>query len=162
MNNLNESQQELVFDVFENVLEQYSFLFLERVEKEEITTEENSFARASLSFTGPKEGLLSLTIPDTLAIEMAGNVLGIDPEDEKAQQYAHDALKELINVFLGQLLTTLYGENQDYDFGVPVCETLDHDQWDHLLKDPISHACMLDDYPALLVFQASSSLDSLN
>lgn len=149
---MTQSTRDLLVQVLEKVLEQFAFAFCELVKKDELETEETEFVQSSLSFTGPKSGELSITMPAELCAEIAGNVLGLNPGEGDIVEYAQDSLRELLNVFAGNVLTTLYGEDALFDFGTPSIVRLDETEWQALIDDPSSIGITIEDSPALLCF----------
>ncbi len=149
--------QERLFELFESVLEQYSFMFCEIIPKDEVQTDSTQFVRSTLEFQGPYQGHLSLIVPDALCLEIAGNVLGTEPDDEDAAENARDALNELVNVFLGHVLTDAFGPEMDFDFGVPECEYIDEPGWNNYLRNPDAIAITLEDTPAILSLEVNAT-----
>jgi CheY-specific phosphatase CheX len=150
---MNNETQENLFEVLEHVLEQFAFAFCEIVDKDKVSDIPQEMIHSSLSFKGPYSGEIALVLSLDLCIELAGNVLGMDPGDEGVEDYGQDSLKELLNVLIGNLLTELYGEDAFFDFATPHNKCLDKDAWDALVADPSSLTMTIEDAPALLYFK---------
>jgi hypothetical protein len=141
--------------VLETVLEQFAFAFCELTPKEELETEETDFVHSSLSFDGPCSGELSITMPAELCAEIAGNILGMDSSDDDITDYAQDSLKELLNVYVGNVLTGLYGEDALFIFGTPEIMRFDESGWQEKIEDPNTIGVLVEDTPALLRFMVN-------
>lgn len=144
--------QTALVHVLETVLEQFAFAFCELTPKGELETDEVEFVHSSLSFDGPCSGELSMTMPAGLCAEIAGNILGMDSSDENISDYAQDSLKELLNVYVGNVLTNLYGEDALFIFGTPEITRFDETGWQEQIEDPHTIGVLVEDAPALLRF----------
>lgn len=142
---------EILAEVFSSVLERESFMFAAPMDKSEVVSSSEMF-EADISFSGENvAGNLSLVLPKPLTLELAGNMLGAEPEEEFVQEQASDALGELLNVLCGQFLTTVEGEVPIFDLGVPVVTPLTNDQWQELLRQEFTSVLMVEDeYNVLL------------
>ena len=106
--------------------------------------------RASMRFIGPSQGMLALAVPREICPQIAANVIGLEPDDEKVNTHAEDAIKELLNVTCGQVLTTMAGDEPVFDLTVPVVELLSEDGWSDMIESPNTIAVIMDDLPLLL------------
>ncbi len=68
--------------------------------------------------------------PPELARELAANILSMDPED-LSQDDMLDAFREMLNMVVGNLLTTVDQESQ-WHMGLPQAETMESAQLDDL------------------------------
>jgi hypothetical protein len=66
-----------------------------------------------------RSGSLTLVMPEAMAVEIAANFLGVDADDPAADVAARDALKELLNIVCGNVLTALYGQEAVFDLEIP-------------------------------------------
>jgi CheY-specific phosphatase CheX len=80
-------------------------------------------------------------------------MLGVGPEDERVMDRARDALKEVLNVTCGGILTHIAGDQPVFDLTVPEVDEVDGEAWRTLAGDAGTAAFMVDDYPALLKLQ---------
>ena len=79
-----------------------------------------------ISYHGPVNGGVVCWCTRDFAIQLAANLLGIEPDEGDARAAAEDALCEFINVFVGQLVTTWHGTTDVYSLSIPtVCEHTD-------------------------------------
>ncbi|MCL2220539.1 MAG: chemotaxis protein CheX [Chitinispirillia bacterium] len=76
--------------------------------------------KASMLFTGPKNGKFEMAAGEKLCLLLASNMLGIEPDDGQASELADDALKESLNVICGNFLTEAYGEEAVFSLTAPV------------------------------------------
>jgi len=147
---MNAEYEQVLRDVFCEVTEQLAFMFGEPAEKDDLPAPDGECLETSMRFTGDRAGTLSLAVPAAVAPEVAANVLGLDPDDPSVQAGATDALKEMLNVTCGHVVTALAGEEPVFDLSVPEIRSLDPDQWQARLDDPQTVAFLLDDNPVLL------------
>jgi CheY-specific phosphatase CheX len=103
-----------------------------------------------MSFSGDSEGSLALAVPTKLCSEIAANVLGVDAETDLPDGQASDALRELLNVVCGHVLTALAGGKAVFDLSVPTVRDLDFAGWQSLRDEANTIAFIVDDSPALL------------
>ena len=103
--------------VFSEVLANMAFLFTEP--PGEAPAVPASWLNCSIQYRGPKCGRLVLRTTPQFALSLAANLLNVDPETPEALGQGQDALKELVNVFCGQLLTTIYGREKTFDLSIP-------------------------------------------
>jgi CheY-specific phosphatase CheX len=108
-----------IMRVFKDVLEKQAFLFPEPAEEGAGTVPEDGFALSSLTFQGAVRGGVMLAVPESMAKEIAANVLGVDPADPIAEAHYRDSLGELLNVACGHMLTALFGETEVFDLSSP-------------------------------------------
>lgn len=146
---LNDDHTAALSKVFTDVLEQLAFMFADPPE-DELPPAEAGLARASMTFQGPFSGALTLTVPRDMAPVLAANVLGLEPDDELVLQAPYDALKELLNVTCGNVLTTIAGDEPIFDLSVPTIEELPEDADWGLDGAPNTVACLVDDFPVVL------------
>lgn len=82
-----------------------------------------------ITFTGPINGHVELVAPEAFGALLAGNMLGCEPADPDAAGRAIDALKELMNITCGDLLSKV-GHSGGFEMGLPqVNNAADTDGW---------------------------------
>jgi len=130
-------------EVCKSILEELAFLFCE---SQDAATFEYSRIHdaheASMRFTGPTNGKLEIAAGRSLCLVIAGNMLGVEPDEDEEMVVAHadDALKEALNVLCGRFLTEAFGEEAVYNLTAPAIGTLeDLSQVDELAESE----CML-------------------
>ena len=87
------------------------------------------FIRSRIRFEGPRSGVISLILPDTLAKLMAKNFLGLEKEEASKSQ-AFDVAGELANIISGNLLPAL-DKKGSYSLSLPETEPGDYPEGDH-------------------------------
>lgn len=140
----------MVTEVFCDVVESLAFMFGEAADEDELPASAAGYILATMSFSGPMTGRIELAVPREMRVEIAANVLGVDPDDEQAVSGADDALKELLNVTCGQVLTRLAGEEPVFDLSVPVVSDLGDVAWTAMTQAPDVAKVVVDESPALL------------
>lgn len=115
--------------VFSCVLENYAFLFCEGEDTCDGADASGPWIKTEMDFAGPFSGKLWLLCPEQFCDEVAANVLGLETDDEQVKLSARDALKELLNVTCGNLLTTLAGDTPVFELVVPKVYSVDEAEW---------------------------------
>jgi hypothetical protein len=75
---------------------------------------------ATLAFTAPRPGKLTLRAGPELGAEAAANLLGLDASEDEAKQNAGPALGELLNMVAGLLMKEWFGTQAHCSLGLPV------------------------------------------
>lgn len=140
---------ETLTKVFTDVLEQLAFMFADPPESDDPALEED-LVMASMTFHNAFSGRIRLVVPRSMGPVLAANVLGLDPDDEMVTRAPYDALKELLNVTCGNVLTAIAGEEPVFDLTVPDVEELPREDWDALRAQDNTVFCLVDGYPVLL------------
>ena len=136
------------------VLEQLAFMFGEDAEEDStLDAPAGGCVLTAMGFSGPAKGRFALAVPEDLCPEIAANVLGVDEDDELVAQNAHDALKELLNVMCGRLLTSLAGDEPVFELTVPEVRAINESTWQNLRDTPGTLALIIDESPILLRFE---------
>ncbi len=146
---MNPEHNEMLIRVFTEVLEQLAFMFVEPPDSDE-TPAPSDPVYTTMSFRGPCSGTVTLAVPREMAPVLAANVLGLNPEDELGALAASDALKELLNVTCGNVLTAIAGDEPVFDLTVPEVEDCTAEAWAELAARPGTVHCLADDFPVLL------------
>ena len=144
---MDNEKREVFTRVLEEVLEQLAFMFGKVVDKEEIFTENEKYLHVTMEFKGAQTGDVGIAISAWLGVVLASNILGIDEGEEVALDKSADALKELLNIVCGQLLTTVYGEEPVFDLTVPELVELDKVEWMNLVDSPETIVMMVEGVP---------------
>ncbi|ERP31719.1 hypothetical protein [Chitinivibrio alkaliphilus] len=100
-------------------------------------------------------GEVHLWYPPGISTIAAANMLGIDEGDERAVSKGDDALREILNIVAGNVLSSIYGEDILFNLTVPY--RLDRDV---LMDDEASEMrawLESEDYPLLCVFHEIQS-----
>ncbi len=140
----------LLNQVFSQVAQELAFMFTEPAEDEVLPAVGPSFVLARMTFTGPINGKLAIAVPEDMCPEIAANVLGVDLDDDTMTVEPEDALKELLNVTCGNLLTAMAGEQPIFDLTVPAVQHLDTQAWQAMQNMSDTTLVLVDDSPVLL------------
>jgi len=106
--------QKLVSTLLET-LESTVFCFGEIV-PDMITSDE--MIAYEIEFTGGAQGKIQLVIDAVLGETMASNLLGVDVS-VLHDEMIDDAIREILNILCGRILTSQYGEETVFDLGLP-------------------------------------------
>lgn len=141
--------QRVVGTVFCDVIERLAFMFGEPCDKDDLPGGQ-AHASTTMTFSGPWQGTLELVVPTSLCAQIASNVLGTEPEDEESTRFQEDAVKEVLNVTCGNILTELAGPDPVFDLSVPTFTALDQESWELFRDDPESVGLLVEDEPVLI------------
>ncbi len=72
-----------------------------------------------IRYRGPVSGRLRCWCTRDFAAQLAANILGLDPDDEEVDNGTPDALRELMNVACGHLVTAWHGTGPVFDLSIP-------------------------------------------
>ncbi len=108
--------------IFSDVLANLAFMFTD--EDDAALKSDAVWAEASIEYRGCVSGRLNLVYPKPFSIELAANLLGTDPDSEDVELQAEDAVKELMNIICGQLVTALHGTEALFNLSIPRVEAL--------------------------------------
>ncbi|MEN6624722.1 MAG: chemotaxis protein CheX [Candidatus Sumerlaeia bacterium] len=144
------THDEALSATFCRVIEQLAFMFAEPAEKEAIPTPDGECVSVAMRFEGALAGGLRLAVPAAMCGELAGNMLGMDPDDEQAIAKGLDALKELLNVICGNILTDIAGEEAVFSLSIPTSQALTAAEWAAFQAEPATLGFQVDEHPALL------------
>ena len=141
---------ETLAEVFAEVLESLAFMFVDDPDEDEPFEPDGGAILAVMKFTGPFNGELAIAAPDEMCPELAANVLGLEPDDEIVQANPYDALKELLNVACGNLLTAIAGDEPVFDLTPPEVAPMDAAAWNAMKEAGGAVPFLVDDQPVLL------------
>jgi CheY-specific phosphatase CheX len=137
---MSEQLKEILRRVAEDVMEKLAFLLSFGSDE---SAQGDMFSAASISFSGSVKGTLIMAISDQILPQLAGNMLGLDDDEESTNEQQQDAVKELINVICGNLLPAISGKQHIFHIEPP-----------HLLSEDIQayiDALLLKDSNASLI-----------
>jgi len=102
------------------ILEDAAFVFTDRMQEGACSRPASWEADGvSLSFTGAASGTVHLWADEGFARYAASNMLGLEPGADDAAAQGMDALKELLNIIVGNFLTEVYGAAPVFNLGIP-------------------------------------------
>ncbi len=147
---MDEETREKIDEIFCDVIEKMAFMFGESVPEDELPPAGSEFVRTEMTFSGATEGSIVMAVPAQMCAEVAANVLGVDIDSDLAESRSCDALKELLNVTCGNILTALAGEEPVFDLHPPTLSEINEEDWNNFLSDENTHAYNVDENPVLL------------
>lgn len=103
--------------IFSEVLADLAFMFTE--EKPAEPAAHYDWLETRIGYRGPDCGNLRFRCPEQFCVQLAANLLGIDPNDGDAADVSHDAAKEFMNVVCGHFVTTMYGTEKVFNLTIP-------------------------------------------
>jgi hypothetical protein len=110
-------------EIFSDTLANLAFMF---VDDEQVDPDPHEdWFQTTIRYKGPGSGQLGLICPRSFTTALAANLLGVNPEDRQANSKAIDAVKELMNILCGQLVTQVYGSDVLFNLSIPRCRLLD-------------------------------------
>ncbi|MDD5674716.1 MAG: chemotaxis protein CheX [Chitinivibrionales bacterium] len=80
----------------------------------------------ALDFNGEVSGRFRLWVGPSLALQFAANMLGLEADDALSEIKKQDALKEMLNIIVGNFLTESFGPAASFAMGLP--QTLSDDK----------------------------------
>lgn len=110
------------------ILEEAAFLFSDDLPPADRPDADWQPVGATLSFEGNgQSGALHVWADVAMVRSLASNMLGLDEDDPESGAHIADALKELLNMILGNVLTEAWGTEPVFHLGIP--ELLDASEW---------------------------------
>lgn len=100
------------------VIETTAFAFAEVSTPEQAPLPDWGVVRAKITFLGPANGAIYLAASEDAALNLAGNLLGLDCQ-EVSEDQARQGVHELLNIIAGQWLTRTYGVQAVFHLGIP-------------------------------------------
>jgi CheY-specific phosphatase CheX len=144
-----EQLEPALYQVVSDVLEQFAFMFTDPGEDDEFFFRDNQVLQARIVFSGPFSGALSMYATRSFCMQLAANVLGMEPED-LTNEHAHDALKELVNVTCGDFLLHVSGKKTVFDLTVPKIRRLPAEDCTEIRKRTGVIPVLVDEEPVLV------------
>jgi hypothetical protein len=102
------------------ILEEAAFLFSEPLDEAGIPPEAWDPIGVELRWNGPSTGIMRLWADPSLLAVLAANMLGTDEDDPVSQAKGLDALKESLNMIVGNCLTEAWGPGPVFLLDVPL------------------------------------------
>lgn len=133
-----------------DVLGKFAFAIADPAAPEEIAPTREDALRVEMHFNGVIRGTLGLLTTRELGLEVAANLLGLEPDDDEIGERAPDAIKELLNVVCGNLLTELAGDEEVFDLSIPALTEAESVDWSAWLAGSDTVCVTVDDRPLLL------------
>lgn len=111
---------ETAFTVINRVLCDGAFIFIDPMVNEAIPEDtEWSPVCTVITFSGYHQGSMSLWCEEPFLHLAAANLLGQDENSPDAHEKGRDAIKEILNMIAGNLLSEIFGSQPIFDLGLP-------------------------------------------
>jgi len=110
-------------EIFSETLANLAFMFTD--DDLPFASSGEAWFETSIRYDGPQSGELRLLCDRAFMKDLAGNLLGTDQDDPDADAKGIDAVKELMNILCGQLVTDFYGSDAVFNLSIPECTRLD-------------------------------------
>lgn len=102
------------------ILSDAAFIFTDELDDSAKPSGDNWDADGvSLQFFGVPAGELHMWVSKGFACYAAANMLGLDDGSDEARKKGIDALKELLNMIVGNFITAAFGDKPVFDLGLP-------------------------------------------
>ena len=147
---MDSKEKEIAFNVCNKIFEDMAFMFAEPVDDNKIDSDSETFIRTKMSYTGANSGCIEIIISLELAKNLAMNMLGIDEPEELEPDSIIDATKELINTYSGNILTSVYNNEDVFDLTIPETSEINNAAWKSLLAGGEYLAVNIDGEPFLV------------
>ena len=127
---LSKQEQKITHQLIK-IVSEVAYLFLDTLEEENRPDcSQWDCIGIELKFKGYTQGKISVWTTKECAHYIALNMLGSDDDTSVFnEEKALDALKEVVNIMCGNILTIIYGEDHIFELGLP--STVSHDQLNH-------------------------------
>jgi CheY-specific phosphatase CheX len=156
---MEKSYKENLNSVVCDILERTAFLFPEPVDRaDEVDFGDFQMVMATLSYSGNGEGDISFIVPVDLCLELAMNLLGEDIDEDDPAEKPQDAVKEILNIIAGQLLTRIFGETAVFNLTLPQAKNLDQETFKSIIEKEDYALAMSDDYPIFTIMKAKEEV----
>ena len=103
--------------IFSEVLANLAFMFTD--EETADVPAGDLWLETTIAYKGPQTGTLRFRCSSSFSVQLAANLLGVDPDDADAEEAAKDAAKEFMNIVCGQLVTAVHGTDDIFDLTIP-------------------------------------------
>ena len=140
---------EAVASVFLEIVERLSFMFGEEVPKTDLPNCGESCLQAVQTFWGDSEGWIMLVVPESVAGEIARNILGLGDGDCARAEIVDDSVTELLNVISGHMVCAVSEEKTDIRLAPPTLNRLSPEAARAMREDPQTMGFLSEGYPVL-------------
>ena len=147
---MSHEHHDVIETVVTDVMEQMAFVFVDPAEITDFDQMPEQAVCVTLIFSGAADGKLTVIADRAVGRELAANLAG---EDQVSEEAADQAIKEVVNVIAGQLLTEIAGTQPVFDLNPPESEALSESAWRAAIEDPAAVALLTEDQPLLVRFE---------
>lgn len=148
--------QEMNADLSEQlceILARFCRMFAEPIEKDGLPENLDAGLIGYLPFTGSVSGRLQVAAPAKFAAEVSAACLGEEPFGRLSMSFASDAMREILNIFCGCLVTPIEQGGGRVRFLPAELMELTQEGWRRMKSDPTSLAIVAGDNPVLFRFR---------
>jgi CheY-specific phosphatase CheX len=139
-------------EVITRILEEAAFVFTDTLSADDVPDPEIWDASGVvLKFCGQASGEMRMWASTGFSSCVAANMLGVGEDDPAAAEKGFDALKESLNIIVGNYLTEIYGEKPVFDLGLP--EQVEREKLAGDFANPDAVLLAADDHPVLFVVE---------
>ncbi len=111
--------RETAIETIGAVMQNGAFILVDETKKE-IPGDATCFVQGvRVAFTGRHCGAVHLWVDEAFGRYAAANMLGVDEDSPRASEAQEDAVRELLNMMVGNLLTALYGHSETFTLSIP-------------------------------------------
>jgi CheY-specific phosphatase CheX len=147
---IDHNRKESLNEIVSKVFEQTAFLFPEAADLSGgISFEDFELIHVYISFTGDAEGEVSMVLPFEMCRELSSNILGEDFPETEEREKAIDAVKEMLNIITGQLLTKLFGHKGLFNLSSPELKELNREEFFGSLEQKDYSCHLIEQYPVI-------------
>ncbi len=132
-----------------DVLGELAFMITDASESETLSCE--VWVTGEVRYRGPQSGALHCWCSRPFGAQLAANLLGIEAGSPDAQLAAEDALRELLNVLCGQLVTRWFGSGAVFNLSIPKTRETNESPRAFGRPGDQSYAITIDGEPLLVV-----------
>lgn len=153
---MNESLLRIVEASCIHILEHAAFLFTEQMLPEDYPESASQWLPIGvrLEYEGPRSGELRLWIAEPLSRTIAQNMLGLDEMEDCSEEKEMDAVKEILNMILGNFLTEAFGTEVVFHLGIP--RIIPEKLLDESLENPYRFWLSAENHPLLISIHPES------
>ena len=101
------------------ILEDAAFLFVDQMQEGNRPDGNWSPAGAELHWGGPSRGTMRVWMEPAFLAVLSANMLGIEEDDPSAAKAGIDAMREVLNMVVGNSLTEAWGPGPVFDLEIP-------------------------------------------
>ncbi len=156
MNTLKNPDNEIVLRVLSEVFEGFAFMFVE--EEPDFDSEAPvECLCARIGFSGKSAaGVFEIVSPVDFCEELAENILGAEA-DELPPDAGENALKEVVNVACGYLLSEKFGTEEVFDLSIPETASVDPNEWRSLFVGGSYAVYLVEESPILVRLDSATA-----
>jgi hypothetical protein len=111
-------EKSILASVVRDVLKDYAFLFSEAATIPEMGLGGSDFIEATIEVEGSLKARFVLCVACPLGVDIAANILGVEPGCDESVEHSEDSVKELLNIISSHVLSKLAGDSGIFSIGI--------------------------------------------